>query len=124
MSLGKELGAGSFGKVFSGIYLGTNVAVKFLHKTSDQAAQEFQKEVDINAAIAVPPHPNVVKVLAVAVGTVPGLVMELYQDSIEVHLQKVASGKAAPVSFQARLEMAVNVCAGLVCLHSKGVVHR
>ena len=122
LSLGRELGAGSFGKVRSGIYVGTNVAVKFLHDNSHKAAQEFQKEVEINAAI--PPHTNVVKVLAVATGEARGLVMELYQDSIEGYLQKVAKEKAAPITFEARIEMAINVCAGLMCLHAKGVVHR
>ena len=65
ISIGRELGKGSFGVVYHGWWRGVDCALKFV---SLEAAEELLRECDILDALE---HPNVMRLFGVCVGVPP-----------------------------------------------------
>lgn len=74
----KVLGSGGFGEVRVGFYIGTPVAIKILHNTSDIRSKiEFDREVQNLKDLT---HPNIVSIVA---HDSRRIVMELYDSSLK-----------------------------------------
>lgn len=123
--LGKELGAGSFGRVHSGVHLITRrpVAVKVLHRevAVDPVVRErFVREARLAANLV---HPNVVQVFDAGF-TSDGtgyLVMELLDGQ---PLSAVLAESGAPLGLRRTAEILLPAMEGLAAAHNAGVLHR
>jgi len=122
LKITKFLGKGAFGNVNMAIYNGTNVAVKELQVITEESMEDFNLEIQINQLL--PPHPNVVKMLGIAVGAKKGLVMELYKLRAIEDFMEDEPDKWREVSFRDKLQMAIDGSAGLCLMHSHRVIHR
>jgi serine/threonine protein kinase len=74
LQIGKELGQGRYGRVCIGKLKNTyQLALKFCHNRTEM--NEFMREVKV--MIAIPPHPNVVRIFGVSIDRIqPVIVME------------------------------------------------
>ena len=125
----ERIGGGAWGEVWSATQraLGRLVAVKLLpsaltpgERDSERAAQlawRFQREIE---AAAVQDHPNIVRVFTsgVAEGR-PWYAMELIEG---LPLDEFAIAQNLPM--RERLELFLQVCAGVQHAHDGGVIHR
>ncbi|KAF9613949.1 hypothetical protein IFM89_013484 [Coptis chinensis] len=116
-----KIGEGGYGSVFKGFLRNTEVAIKLLNSSSLQGRLEFQQEVDVLSKMR---HPN----LLTLIGTCPeawSLVYEyLPNGSLEDRL--ACKGNTAPLSWQTRIRIAVEICSALIFLHHNkpnGIIH-
>ena len=123
IQLGEVLGKGQFGEVRRGVHLGQDVAVKMLRQVTAESEAEFQKEIGLNGLL--PKHGHVVQMLAVATGSMTGIIMELYPlGSLEDHLKRIKRGECKELTFPEAIQLLIDICSGIMCLHSCNVVHR
>ncbi|XP_031268839.1 probable LRR receptor-like serine/threonine-protein kinase At1g05700 [Pistacia vera] len=120
----RELGEGSFGKVYHG-YLDddTEVAVKILSELSNQGYEQFEAEVKLLLTVH---HRNLTTLCGYCdEGKQIGLVYEYMANG---NLKQYLSGKSADVvSWEGRLRVAVEAAQGLEYLHNgckPPMVHR
>jgi len=120
IELEESIGAGAFGKVFRGLYFGTDVAVKLLHKPTDLEIEKYiERELSVLRGIR---HPNIVQFLGLCRhGTDLYLVTEFISDGDLCTLLK-DSNKA--LTWQVRIKMAEDIARALAHMHSKRVLHR
>lgn len=119
LSLGKELGQGSFGIVYKGTYQFAPVAVKRLQigNLSSEAQEEFRKEAEMMAQLR---HPNIVHFYGYC--SIPKcLVMEYMPKG---SLFSVLHDKRQILDWNVRIRIAVDMVSGLAFLHSKAILHR
>ncbi len=118
----REIGRGGMGAVFEARHqqLHKRVALKTLHSAAldPRSIERFLREGRAAASLA---HPHVVDVWDVGVedGT-PFIVMELLDG--EDLAARIA--RAAPLSVEATIDVALPVLAAVAAMHDKGVVHR
>lgn len=118
----KLLGSGGMGEVYlaQDTRLEREVALKFLSQPlslEPEARLRFLREAQAAARLA---HPNIVTVHEVAeFDGRPYFVMEHLEGQ---SLREFAAGKALPV--EKALDIAGQLCEGLIAAHSKGIVHR
>ncbi|KAI6224345.1 Tyrosine-protein kinase [Aphelenchoides fujianensis] len=124
VTLGKELGAGSYGTVYKGTLQmergkPMEVAVKVLTEMSAEASNALWKEARNHQTFD---HPNVVKLYGVANDFLPYyLVMELVSGgSVDNYLTK----KGKKLDVRARTQILIEAATGLDYLHSKDCLHR
>jgi serine/threonine protein kinase len=112
------LGIGSFGSVFKMTYKGTPVAVKQM-KICD--LDIVAREVSVQSMIT---HPNLVQMFGVfSYGTPEAIhLVAEYADSGD--LMSFLSHHKGQIPEQLKLSFARDICDGLACLHSFGIVHR
>ncbi len=117
------LGAGGVGAVFKAkhLYIDRYVALKLLQPQLSQdrlAMRTFQREA---MAIANVQHKNIVSVydFGISCNQEPFLVME-YVDGTD--LAEILT-KESTLSVQRVINLAVQICSGLVEAHSKGIIH-
>ena len=122
LTMGKFLGKGAFGNVNMAIHQGTDVAIKLLEKENEESLEDLDKEIYINTLL--PPHPNVVKMLGMAQGSKKGLIMELYPLRAVDDYRKAAPAEWAKLGFDVKIQIGIDVSAGLVCMHENRVIHR
>eukprot|EP00118_Oscarella_pearsei_P027333 m.311012 g.311012 ORF g.311012 m.311012 type:complete len:673 (+) comp58091_c0_seq1:65-2083(+) len=129
----KELGRGSFGCVFVGVWKGAKVAVKRLHNvffeeelSAEQAEAllgEFRREMNLLITLK---HPNVLQFLSCS--NVGGddrrlqMVTELLHESLETRLER----RERPIQDPLKLHVLRSIACGLRYLHErpKPIVHR
>jgi hypothetical protein len=100
LKLERELGAGSFGKVYVGKWQQTQVAFKFCNVPSKM--DEFLREAALMMKLT--PHPNVVQLLAISVdGPEPVIVLE-YCDGGS--LDNMLFESATPVTTEEKIRLA------------------
>uniref|UniRef100_A0A7E4UMM7 Tyrosine-protein kinase n=1 Tax=Panagrellus redivivus TaxID=6233 RepID=A0A7E4UMM7_PANRE len=123
ITLGKELGSGSYGTVFKGTLTierkQTTVAVKVLTEMSIEASNALWKEARV---MMLYDHPNIVKMYGVCNDFTPYyLVMELVDGgAVDRYLEK----KGSKLSVKARVNILIEAATGLDYLHGKGCIHR
>jgi predicted Ser/Thr protein kinase len=114
----KELGEGSYGKVYLGKWNGAPVALKFCKKKG--IMEEFLKEVKL--MMELPPHPNVVHVFGVSLdGPQPIIIMEYCAGG---SLDKLLFDIKVRLSDEQKIKFVEGIAAGMLHLHRHNVVHR
>ncbi|MCD7450460.1 hypothetical protein HAX54_006530 [Datura stramonium] len=123
ISLKEEIGRGSYGVVYHGIWNGSDVAVKayFGNQCSEDTLLEYKKEVEIMKRLR---HPNVLLFMgAVFSQEKPAIVTEYLPRG---SLFKTLHGNNQILDFRRRLRMALDVARGMNYLHRRHppIVHR
>jgi predicted Ser/Thr protein kinase len=114
----KEIGAGSYGKVFSGEWRGAKVAIKVNNQITD--VDGFLAEAKLSLGIA--PHPNLVQTFGVSLdGPNPCIVLEYCGGG---SLDQLLFDLDQPVSVEKQREFAIKIAYGLLHLHNNNIVHR
>jgi predicted Ser/Thr protein kinase len=114
----KELGAGSFGKVYVGKWHQTKVAMKFCNVPGK--LDEFVQEASL--MMKVTPHPNVVQLLAISIdGPEPVIVLE-YCD--EGALDILLFDTNEKILQEKQIALATGIARGMLHLHKHNLIHR
>lgn len=118
VTLEKEIGAGSFGKVYLGKWQATKVAVKIGNATISTA--DFLKEAEFQMSI--PPHPNIVQLLGISTdGPQPLVILEYCNNG---SLDNLLFDSTQPISTAKQIHIANSIAKGLYHLHENNIVHR
>ena len=130
VSVGRKLGAGSFGVVHQGCWRGIDCALKFV---SPDAAKELLRECDILDQLE---HPNVMRLFGVCVGTAPpswptglnppAICCELMTHGtfLDFLSHTPARSRAEPPHWAKVTSMLHGAARGLGYLHSLRIIHR
>ena len=118
----KILGSGGMGHVYMAehVVLKTRVAIKLLKADliETTAFTRFQKEAQATSRLK---HANIVSVYDCGLSAQgePYMVMDLIDgETVEAMLKK------GPLSISASLDIARQICAGMMCAHENGILHR
>ena len=129
ITMGEELGRGSYGRVCVGEWKGAKVAVKMLHDIFREAGipaadlaeflRKFSDEWEIMKSLR---HPNILQLFGVSnpTGGWPKMIMELMEESLEHRLNR------GPLSRHTQLLVLRGIACGLRYLHerTRPIVHR
>lgn len=108
-----KIGEGGYGSIYKGFLRHTEVAIKILNSNSMQGPQEFEQEVDVLSKLR---HPNLVTLIG-ACHECWALVYEyLSGGSLEDRL--MCKDNTPPLPWQTRIQIATELCAVLIFLHS------
>lgn len=114
----KEIGAGSYGKVFVGEWRGAKVAIKVNNAITD--IEGFLGEAKLTLGIT--PHPNLVQTFGVSLdGPNPCIVLEFCGGG---SLDTVAFDKEKHIPNEQKRDFALKIAYGLLHLHNNNIVHR
>lgn len=118
IAIEKEIGEGSYGKVYFGRWHGSPVALKYCKKKGK--LDDFVKE--LNLMTKLPPHPNVVRLFGVSLdGSEPAIVLEYCAGgSLDALLYE--SNKTLSDEF--KMNLIREIAAGMLHLHRYNIVHR
>eukprot|EP00040_Diaphanoeca_grandis_P003496 m.25073 g.25073 ORF g.25073 m.25073 type:complete len:674 (+) comp14862_c1_seq1:287-2308(+) len=123
--MGKKLGSGIAGTVYTGVYNGTPVAIKELTSQTVEAEQEFEEEAVIMGSLK---HENVVRIIGILFDTSPKrIVLELMaKGDLVSFLQgsRLAGKTSLDVGHSRLIQISQNVGEGMAHLESVGCVHR
>jgi sterile alpha motif and leucine zipper-containing kinase AZK len=121
IQLGKELGRGAYGTVFSATLRGQNVAVKKLNSQNidEKKLADFKKEVEIMSKLR---HPNVL--LFMGACTQPGNLMIVTELMPKGSLRDLL--KDSKYTFKQRMQFAKQTAQGMAWLHTMTppMIHR
>ncbi|XP_050236594.1 U-box domain-containing protein 33-like isoform X2 [Mercurialis annua] len=116
-----KIGEGGYGNIYKGFLRKTPVAIKVLNRESLQGPSEFTQEVRVLSKIR---HPNLVTLIG-ACSDVYALIYEYAPNgNLEDRLQ--CKNNTSPLSWQARIHIATELCSALIFLHSSkpySIVH-
>eukprot|EP00027_Filamoeba_sp_ATCC50430_P003991 CAMPEP_0168564304 /NCGR_PEP_ID=MMETSP0413-20121227/13170_1 /TAXON_ID=136452 /ORGANISM="Filamoeba nolandi, Strain NC-AS-23-1" /LENGTH=949 /DNA_ID=CAMNT_0008595959 /DNA_START=88 /DNA_END=2934 /DNA_ORIENTATION=- len=112
-----EIGKGAFGVVYKAVWKGVAVAVKqMLSELEGTPIRDFFAEAELMTKLR--PHPNITQILGVCESP-PCIVTEfVHNGSLKTWLQNNAPEKDMMV------QIARGIAAGMMYLHSEGVIHR
>lgn len=122
LKFGKELGSGSFGKVFKGTYQGKEVAIKTLlqQNITEDVLDEFKTEAVIMAKLRASEYIVKLEGVCLEVGHY-SLVMEYMPLGSLYHvIQGVNQGD---FSWKARVSLAADIAHGMLALDKKHIIH-
>ena len=127
VSKDKMLGQGAYAKVFVGTTLagGRPVALKLFPRGRDPGAPVCDAEMEVRRFCALPPHPNIVRLLDVQFfpqragghAAAIGLVFELFDTDGRQFLKKM------PMKIAGARHLLRGLLAALACMHAVGLVH-
>eukprot|EP01042_Synura_sphagnicola_P036421 gene36421-biopygen4909 len=120
LSIGRELGGGSFGVVYQGTWRMTDVAVKklLLGQLTNDARKEYETEAQIMKKLR---HPNIVQFLGYCISPRTCIVME-YMPRGSLH--QLLRDSQAEIHWDVRMRIALDITRGLAYLHAENIVHR
>ncbi|KAL5207117.1 hypothetical protein ABZP36_031552 [Zizania latifolia] len=123
ITVGTRVGRGSFGVVFSGIWNGTNVAIKlFLEQDlTAENMEDYCNEISILSRLR---HPNVILFLGACMKPPNLSVITEYMEMGSLYYLIHRSGQKGKFSWRRRLKMLRDICRGLMCMHRLKIVHR
>lgn len=114
----KELGAGSYGKVYLAKWQGTDVAVK----VSSGNSSDFDDETKL--MIELPPHPNIVQVLGISKHPSTGESLLVLEYCNGTSLDRLLYDTEENLTQAKQIELAKMICQGMLHLHNNRIVHR
>ena len=126
VTLKGPVGEGSYGTVYQGTWMATEVAVKMWRLTDGTAGAVAEGLVAEVALMQELRHPNIVMLLGVTTEP-PGIVQEYCsRGSLYGVLRRHASPGAPPLAWRVRLQMALGAATGMCYLHGcrPVVLHR
>ncbi|XP_074264944.1 uncharacterized protein LOC141587372 [Silene latifolia] len=109
-----KIGEVGYGSVYKGYLCDTEVTITILnHRSLTNSPQQFDQEVDVLSKLQ---HPNLVSL----VGTCPEICALVYEQLPEGNLEDrlMCKDNAPSLSWQTRIQIAVDVCSVLIFLHS------
>ncbi|KZO98216.1 kinase-like protein [Calocera viscosa TUFC12733] len=116
-----KLGSGSFGNVYKGSYLGTDVAIKEVLPSNDYDVRKyFEREWKLMREAR---HPNVV--LFLGLSSAPDGRVFIVSEFIENgNLRQYIFAKSKPFPWRLRLSFCIDIARALAYLHARNCVHR
>jgi predicted Ser/Thr protein kinase len=118
LSVKTEIGSGSYGKVYKGVWNATQVALKFCNELA--SVDKFSEEATL--MLNIPPHPNVVQLLAISIdGPVPVIVLEYCEGG---SMDQDLFDSVNQVSEQKMLHIVAGIARGMYHLHNSDIIHR
>ncbi|XP_057980034.1 U-box domain-containing protein 33 isoform X1 [Malania oleifera] len=108
-----EIGVGGYGSIYQGILRHTQVAIKMLRPNGSQGPTEYQQEVEVLSRLR---HPNLVTLIGACPEAWALIYEYLPNGSLEDRLH--CRDNTAPLSWQTRIRIAVELCSVLIFLHS------
>ena len=127
LEIGRELGAGSFGRVVLATFEGAPVAVKMIKSAVNNSTALPEDEADAFRAEAqvmrqLPPHPNVIRLVGVVTKSEPMCIVTEF--ARHGALDKYLKDAFAELSQAARICMCLDAARGVAHLHRNRLVHR
>lgn len=123
LKLGKRIGKGSFGEVFIGTYLGTDVAVKKLpaNKITPEFMAEFAREASLMRSLR---HPNVVQFLGATMDEPDICIVTEYMS--KGSLYHLLHDPNVAISWEMVRKIALDAAKGMAYLHLRtpAIIHR
>lgn len=123
ITLGKRIGKGSFGEVYVGTYLGTEVAVKKIltNKISPEFMQEFAREAALMRELR---HPNVVQFIGATMDEPDICIVTEYMS--KGSLYHLLHDPNVSISWELVRKIALDAARGMAYLHLRtpAVIHR
>lgn len=123
LKLGKRIGKGSFGEVYAGHYLGTEVAVKKIltSKISPEFTQEFAREASLMRDLR---HPNVVQFIGAALEEPDICIVTEYMS--QGSLYHLLHDPKVLISWEMVRKIALDAARGMAYLHLRtpAIIHR
>ncbi|KDQ11180.1 hypothetical protein BOTBODRAFT_57514 [Botryobasidium botryosum FD-172 SS1] len=119
----KKLGAGSFGNVYKGNYLGIEVAIKEVLPSNEyDVAKYFDREWHIMKEAR---HPNVVLYLGLSHAPPPdGRIFIISEFIDNGNLRVYIQDKSKPLPWRLRVSFATDISRALAYLHARKCIHR
>lgn len=120
ITIGSIIGSGSFGEVYTGVYKHKIVAVKRIASSVDSVmAQSFLQEARAMIKLR---HPNVLKLLAIAIKTPYTYIVSEYckHGALDTYLKN----NPQEATIERKLELMTATARGMAYLHSKNIAHR
>ncbi|KAJ7073261.1 kinase-like domain-containing protein [Mycena belliarum] len=119
----KKLGAGSFGNVYKGTYLGIDVAIKeVLPSTEYDVAKYFEREWRLMKETR---HPNCCLYIGLSRAPEPDNRIYIISEFIENgNLRVYIHDKTKPFPWRLRLSFATDIARALAYLHARKCIHR
>jgi len=117
ISIEKEIGEGSYGKVFKGIWKGKEVAVKQLREAKEESLKEFLSEIEVMKKIRL--HENVVNLY--------GMCKSPHLAIISEYMPLGSLDNVLPVTnltLEIFIRFAKGAANGMTVLHSQNIIHR
>eukprot|EP01088_Endostelium_zonatum_P017904 TRINITY_DN5533_c0_g1_i2.p1 TRINITY_DN5533_c0_g1~~TRINITY_DN5533_c0_g1_i2.p1 ORF type:complete len:269 (+),score=53.94 TRINITY_DN5533_c0_g1_i2:45-851(+) len=116
------IGAGQFGKVYKGKYLGTPVAIKSLLNTEDEDMQKyFERELETLCAIH---HTNIVQLLGICITADEILIITEFVSGGDLRTRLKNVQKFPKLSWNLRVRIARDMALAMNYLHSQNRMHR
>ena len=107
VNLIKELGRGQFGTVWMGTWLGVTVAIKQMHRSTDDSFQEMVKEAEMLAGLR---HPNILTFYGTLNGPTPMTLLEyMPSGSLKAALRSLHEQKRGQVPLHTLANIALQV---------------
>ncbi|XP_050227736.1 probable serine/threonine-protein kinase SIS8 isoform X2 [Mercurialis annua] len=123
LQLGEEIGQGSYGAVYRGIWNGSDVAVKFFfgNQLKEETIQDYKKEIDMMKRLR---HPNVLLFMGAVYS--PERLAIVTEFLPRGSLFKTLHRNNQTLDIRRRLKMALDVARGMNYLHHRNppIVHR
>lgn len=123
LKLGKRIGKGSFGEVYLGHYLGTEVAVKKIlaNKITPEFTQEFAREASLMRDLR---HPNVVQFIGAAFEEPDICIVTEYMS--QGSLYHLLHDPNVKISWEQVRKIALDAARGMAYLHLRtpAIIHR
>lgn len=117
----EQIGKGSFGRVWKGKYLGTDVAVKQIFRETNQE-KELQQYIDREINISKMRHPHLVQLIGVC--SQPNCIYLVTELITGGDLWKHLKDHKFEMNWGLRTRVAMDLAKALTFLHSKNVIHR
>lgn len=123
--IGREIGSGSFGKVYLGIYQGSSCAIKHIQLSNaiteeerEQVTKDWVREAGLLSSFR---HFNIIQLYAVAFDKENLYLITEYYPNGSVDKLLTTDRKVLPIAN--RLQMIRDTCAGILAIHSRGGIH-
>lgn len=119
----KKLGAGSFGNVYKGNYLGTDVAIKEVLPSNEyDVAKYFEREWRLMKECR---HPNICLFIGLSRAPAPDNRIFIISEYVENgNVRLYIHDKSKPFPWRLRISFATDVTRALAYLHARKCIHR
>jgi tRNA A-37 threonylcarbamoyl transferase component Bud32 len=119
LELERQIGQGSFGKVYQGSYFGTKVAIKKIIVKDEREMVLIKREVDMLKDVR---HPNIVSFYGICKQDDALLLVQEFVSCGELY--KLLKDEKVEIDWKLCFSISKDTAAGMAYLHSRGVIHR
>ncbi|PWN48662.1 kinase-like protein [Violaceomyces palustris] len=117
-----KIGGGSFGVVFKGEYLGTQVAIKeVLPNTTYDVEKYFERECVLMKEAR---HPNIVQYIGLTKSPGPDGRIYIISEFVGGNLRSYIADTRKPFPWRLRISFAMDIARALAYLHARNCLHR